>query len=119
MAVPDTPYYRKALDRGDTLKRRPHLHWVRGSRLRWIGRQHNRGSHVVAVELADNALPLSLLEPARTRTIILLGHEAAGVPHEALELVDDVIEIPMIGSGVSLNVAVAGSLVLYRLAGLA
>jgi tRNA (guanosine-2'-O-)-methyltransferase len=27
------------------------------------------------------------------------------------------VEIPMIGSGPSLNVAVAGSLVLYRLAG--
>jgi tRNA (guanosine-2'-O-)-methyltransferase len=27
------------------------------------------------------------------------------------------VEIPMIGSGASLNVAVAGSLVLYRLAG--
>jgi tRNA (guanosine-2'-O-)-methyltransferase len=27
------------------------------------------------------------------------------------------VEIPMIGSGKSLNVAVAGSLVLYRLAG--
>ncbi|MGW5188725.1 hypothetical protein ACWEOO_05690 [Kribbella sp. NPDC004138] len=28
------------------------------------------------------------------------------------------VEIPMIGTGASLNVAVAGSLVLYRLAGL-
>jgi tRNA (guanosine-2'-O-)-methyltransferase len=27
------------------------------------------------------------------------------------------VEIPMIGSGTSLNMAVAGSLVLYRLAG--
>ena len=30
---------------------------------------------------------------------------------------DVAVEIPMIGSGKSLNVAVAGSLVLYRLAG--
>jgi tRNA (guanosine-2'-O-)-methyltransferase len=29
-----------------------------------------------------------------------------------------VVEIPMVGSGLSLNVAVAGSLVLYKLAGL-
>jgi hypothetical protein len=34
-------------------------------------------------------------------------------------LLDDVVEIPMFGTGASLNVAVAGSLVLYRLAGLA
>jgi tRNA (guanosine-2'-O-)-methyltransferase len=34
-----------------------------------------------------------------------------------MELIDVAVEIPMIGTGASLNVAVAGSLVLYRLAG--
>ncbi|GAA3749581.1 tRNA G18 (ribose-2'-O)-methylase SpoU [Spinactinospora alkalitolerans] len=43
---------------------------------------------------------------------------AHGVPPEALELVDAAVEIPMVGTGTSLNVAVAGSLVLYKLAGL-
>ena len=33
-------------------------------------------------------------------------------------LADDVVQIPMVGIGMSLNVAVAGSLVAYRLAGL-
>jgi tRNA G18 (ribose-2'-O)-methylase SpoU len=33
-------------------------------------------------------------------------------------LLDSAVEIPMIGCGTTLNVAVAGSLVLYRLAGL-
>jgi tRNA (guanosine-2'-O-)-methyltransferase len=36
---------------------------------------------------------------------------------EVMELVDVAIKIPMIGAGASLNVAVAGSLVLCRLAG--
>ncbi|TCM38200.1 hypothetical protein [Kribbella sp. VKM Ac-2568] len=40
------------------------------------------------------------------------------VPAEALDQLDVVVEIPMIGTGASLNVAVAGSPVLYRLAGL-
>jgi tRNA G18 (ribose-2'-O)-methylase SpoU len=40
-----------------------------------------------------------------------------GIPAEALGLLDLAVEIPMIGTGASLNVAVAGSLVLYRLAG--
>jgi tRNA (guanosine-2'-O-)-methyltransferase len=35
-----------------------------------------------------------------------------------MELVDLVVEIPMVGTGSSLNVAVAGSLVLYKLSGL-
>ena len=51
-------------------------------------------------------------------TIAVLGHEQTGIPPEALELLDVAVEIPIIGTGASLNVAVAGSLVLYRLAGL-
>ncbi len=42
---------------------------------------------------------------------------ACRLPGEVMELVDVAIEIPMIGAGASLNVAVAGSLVLCRLAG--
>jgi hypothetical protein len=47
-------------------------------------------------------------------------HRRAGSRIVAVELAeaDDCVEIPMIGRGASLNVAVAGSLVLYRLAGL-
>lgn len=51
-------------------------------------------------------------------TVIVLGHEQSGIRSEALDLVDVAVEIPMVGHGMSLNVAVAGSLVLYRLAGL-
>jgi tRNA G18 (ribose-2'-O)-methylase SpoU len=49
---------------------------------------------------------------------LLLGHEQTGIPPEAIDLLDLAVEIPMVGGGASLNVAVAGSLVLYRLAGL-
>lgn len=48
---------------------------------------------------------------------MVLGHERDGIPDEAMELLDVAVEIPMAGGGASLNVAVAGSLVLYRLAG--
>jgi tRNA G18 (ribose-2'-O)-methylase SpoU len=48
----------------------------------------------------------------------VLGHEQTGIPSEILDLLDAVVEIPMIGTGTSLNVAVAGSLVLYKLAGM-
>ena len=58
-----------------------------------------------------------MLTAARERTVVLLGHEHNGIPADAMELIDVAVEIPMIGTGASLNVAVAGSLVLYRLAG--
>ena len=118
MAVPDTDHYREAVARGDTLPRRPHIHWVRCSKRSWL-RQERERSTILAVELAEDAIPLTRLEPARERTVVLLGHEHNGVPEEAWPLIDDVVEIPMVGRGASLNVAVAGSLVLYRLAGLA
>jgi tRNA (guanosine-2'-O-)-methyltransferase len=119
MAVPDSKHYRQALDRGDTLVRRSCVHWVEPTRERWVAEQRERGSVVVGVELAEDALPLTRLDPARQRTVVLLGHEHWGLPDEAWPLLDEVVEIPMVGRGSSLNVAVAGSLVLYRLAGLA
>jgi tRNA (guanosine-2'-O-)-methyltransferase len=120
LAVPATAHYRAALERGDTLARsqRPHLHWVHGPRDDWVRAERAGGTRVVAVELAEGAVPLTRLEPTRQRTIVLAGHEHHGVPAEVLDDVDQVIEIPMIGAGSSLNVAVAVSLVLYRLAGL-
>ena len=56
MAVPSTDHYLRALDRGDTLPRRPHVHWVRRSKLSWI-REQRETSRIVAVELAEDAYP--------------------------------------------------------------
>jgi tRNA G18 (ribose-2'-O)-methylase SpoU len=117
IAVPDTDHYHRSLARGDTLARRPHIHWVRTSKAAWIERERGKGSVILAVEQAEDATPLTRLEPARRRTIVLLGHEHQGVPEEVWPLLDTVVEIPMVGMGASLNVAVAGSLVLYKLAG--
>lgn len=119
--MPDSPHYREALDVGDTLHlgRRPCVHWLPRSKERWVRSQRLGGWRIVAVELADGATPLPRLEPAATRTIVLLGHERRGVPEEIVEEAHECVEIPMVGAGASLNVAVAGSLVLYRLAGLA
>ncbi|MGH2896335.1 MAG: TrmH family RNA methyltransferase [Solirubrobacteraceae bacterium] len=101
MAVPDTPHYRQALTIGDSrgLARRCCIHWITAGKDRWI------------------ALPR--LAPAAQPTPVLLGHETLGIPAEHVDAAPACVEIPMIGSGASLNVAVAGSLVLYRLAGLA
>lgn len=118
MAVPATTHYRRALDKGDTLPKRPHVHWINGETNRWLARQRRDGKRILAVEVADDALPLTLLEPARQPTVLLLGNERSGIPHDALRLADACVSIPMIGIGLSLNVAVAGSLVAYRLAGL-
>jgi tRNA (guanosine-2'-O-)-methyltransferase len=56
---------------------------------------------------------------AASPTVVLLGHEHNDVPEHVVEEAEQCVEIPMLGGGTSLNVAVAGSLVHYRLAGLA
>ena len=55
---------------------------------------------------------------ADRRTVVVLGHEQSGIRPEALDLLDGAVEIPMIGTGSSLNVAVARSLVVYKVAGM-
>jgi tRNA (guanosine-2'-O-)-methyltransferase len=117
LAVPKYPWVPEALDRGNTLRRPTCVHFT-GDQLTWLAAQRARGSRIVGAELADEAVRLADLPPARERTVLVLGHERTGIPPEALELLDTAVEIPMLGHGASLNVAVAGSLVLYRLAGL-
>ena len=117
LAVPRLPWVPEALERGNTLRHPACVHWT-GTPTRWLQQQRDRGSVVVGVELAEEAVRLGDLPAARQRTVIVLGHEQTGIPGEALDLLDLAVEIPMVGTGASLNVAVAGSVVLYRLAGL-
>ena len=118
MAVPRLPWVPEALAKGNTLRRPACVHWTGRDVRGWLAGQRRPGSRVIGVELAEEAVRLGDLPAARERTVLVLGHERTGIPAEALDLLDEVVEIPMVGSGASLNVAVAGSLVLYRLAGL-
>ena len=117
MAVPRFPWVREVLQRGNTLRHPTCVHWVNAP-LDWLDAERADGSRIVGVELADEAVRLADLPAARQRTVMVLGHERRGIPPEALDLLDVAVEIPMVGTGSSLNVAVAGSLVLYKLAGL-
>src|SRR3954470_22886433 len=117
LVIPRGKRWEPTVARGDTLSWRSCVHRA-ADPVSWIAHQRRSGTRILAVELADGAVRLGDLPAARERTVVLLGHERDGVPDEAMALVDAVVEIPMIGSGLSLNVAVAGSLVAYRLAGM-
>jgi tRNA (guanosine-2'-O-)-methyltransferase len=117
LAVPRLPWVPEALARGNTLRRPACVHWTGRDACQWLQEQRSAGARIVGIELAEEAVRLADLPPARQRTIAVLGHEKTGIPPEAVDLLDVAVEIPMIGTGASLNVAVAGSLVLYRLAG--
>jgi tRNA (guanosine-2'-O-)-methyltransferase len=117
LAVPRLPWVPEALARGNTLRHPACVHWTGRDACRWLALQRSAGSRIIGIELADEAIRLADLPVAGRRTVAVLGHEQTGIPPEAVDLLDVAVEIPMVGTGASLNVAVAGSLVLYRLAG--
>ena len=88
------------------------------SKIGWIERNQQQGAQVIGVELDEDSIPLAEVRPPRSRSIVLLGHERTGLPREVWPFLDQVVEIPMMGVGTSLNVTVAGSLVPYKLAAL-
>jgi tRNA (guanosine-2'-O-)-methyltransferase len=71
------------------------------------------GYQLVAVELADGAVPYHDYEYP-DRVCLVVGHEDHGVTKAALELCDAAVFLPMYGKGRSLNVAVALSIVTYH-----
>lgn len=70
--------------------------------------------HVVAVELAEGAVPYQTYSyPART--CLVVGHEDHGVTKGTLAACDGAVFLPMYGKGRSLNVHVALSIVVYHI----
>ncbi len=117
LVVPRRSWIDEALATGNTLRHRSCVHRV-SRPVEWLACQRGDDTAIVGVELADDAVRLGDLPAARRRTVVVLGDESDGIPDDALPSLDTVVEIPMVGTGFSLNVAVAGSLVLYKLAGL-
>ena len=116
MVVPHGALAVRALKKGNPIG----LHntfWSAVEPLPWLS-QMAESHELVAVELARGATPLRHVEMATVPTVLVVGHESTGIPESALALCDMIVEIPMGGVGNSLNVAVAASLVMYKLAGM-
>src|SRR5581483_1418144 len=80
-----------------------------------VERLRAAGITIVAIERAPGARLLwesSALDAAPLA--LVFGHEVEGIGPEVLRLADAVVEIPMLGAGSSLNVAVAAGIVLYE-----
>lgn len=72
------------------------------------------GYHVVAIELADTAVPYHTFAYPE-KTCLVVGHEDHGVTKATLAACDTAVFLPMYGKGRSLNVHVAFSIVLYHI----
>ncbi|MFT5277925.1 MAG: tRNA (guanosine-2'-O-)-methyltransferase [Granulosicoccus sp.] len=72
-----------------------------------------QGMQVLVTNLSDNAVDFREIDYTKP-TAIILGQEKFGASDIALEMADQHIVIPMVGMVQSLNVSVAGSVVLYE-----
>ncbi|MDR3193964.1 MAG: RNA methyltransferase [Tannerella sp.] len=73
------------------------------------------GYALYAVEQAAGSISLDRLAPDRSRPCaLILGHEVKGVQQAVIDLCDCCIEIPQIGTKHSLNVSVAGGIVMWE-----
>jgi len=69
--------------------------------------------HVVAVEQSEKSIPYdSYAYPMPIALVV--GHETSGVSKEVLDICDIIVELPMFGLNISLNVMVSLGIVLYE-----
>lgn len=72
------------------------------------------GWQLVALELADGAVDLPSFK-SDEKVCVVVGHELDGVPDRIRELCHKTVQIPMLGTKESLNVAVAAGIALYAI----
>ena len=68
---------------------------------------------VVAIEQAKGSRDYREID-YRLPIAFVIGHETDGVSREALAMADEIVEIPMFGVNISLNVMVSLAIILYR-----
>ena len=71
------------------------------------------GYRLVGLEQTTNSVSMHDYGFAR-RTVLVVGNERTGLTPEILELLDDVVEIPVYGMPHSFNAATAASMALYE-----
>lgn len=85
-----------------------------GSGLEAVRAAKKDGYAVVALEQSPHSAQLNEYSPP-ANIALLLGNEVTGISSELLSKVDDILEIPMLGSKESFNVSVATGIALYAL----
>ena len=98
---PRAEIHKTALGACDTV---PWQYWSRAAdAIAWL---RNSGYRIVAFEHTTHSLPIVSAELSAPLAFVV-GNEVTGVSDAVLELVDAAVEIPMLGTKESLNVAVA------------
>jgi tRNA G18 (ribose-2'-O)-methylase SpoU len=69
---------------------------------------------IISIEQADESLKIEKFNPLRgTKYAFIFGNEVDGVSDDIINVSDEVVEIPQVGTKHSLNVSVAAGIVLW------
>lgn len=71
---------------------------------------------IIAIEQSVKAVPYTKFG-YKLPVCLVVGHESVGVSKEVLDVCDGIVELPMYGANVSLNVMVSLGIVLYHALG--
>lgn len=92
--------------------------WIDWERVRQtptlIKKLKKQGFQIIALETGKKTKPLSKFKP-KFPIAFVVGNELKGVSKNVLDLVDEIVEIPMLGEKDSLNVAIAAGIAMYEL----
>lgn len=78
-----------------------------------IKKLKKKGVQIVAVELAKGSKRYDKIK-YKFPVCFVFGHEVEGISEEVMELVDESIEVPMLGRANSLNVATCYGIIVYE-----
>jgi 23S rRNA (guanosine2251-2'-O)-methyltransferase len=79
-----------------------------------LDRLRASGVHVYGLELANGAKDLATIKPQYPCAIVV-GNEVEGLSKMQMEHCDEIVMLPQVGTKESLNVAVAGSIAMWRM----
>jgi tRNA G18 (ribose-2'-O)-methylase SpoU len=69
---------------------------------------------VIAIEQSKKSIPYAKMK-VEFPVALVVGNETIGVSKEVLKMADEIIELPMFGVNISLNVMVSLAIVLYKI----
>jgi tRNA G18 (ribose-2'-O)-methylase SpoU len=72
------------------------------------------GVYTIAIEQDKRSIDYTQMKP-KFPAALVLGHETTGVKKETLDIVDQMVELPMHGINISFNVWGSASIVAYKL----
>ena len=90
------------------------IHTYSNDIIETIKKLQKKDVKVISIEQADESLKLENFIPVKgAKYAFIFGNEVDGVSDDTINISDEVIEIPQVGTKHSLNVSVAAGIVLW------